>query len=76
MTFKQWEMIGRRYIWYRGVLAARMREWPERIRASTNLAELQAVIRVAEHVERLEERIQRHADRGLALVGYPNSARN
>jgi hypothetical protein len=46
-----------------------MAHWSqERIDACTDLAELQQLVKLTERVERHQERMNRHMDRGLAAL--------
>ena len=76
MTFSTWEAIAKRHVWYRDiVLAAKLHEWPvERIEECSDPSILQRVIALAERVERHEQRMDRHMQRGLAALGTPPKA--
>jgi hypothetical protein len=70
MTFDTWETIMKRLVWYRDkVLKTKMLEWPEeKIEACTDPNQLQYVLRLAERVERCQQRMDRHMEKGMALI--------
>ena len=82
--FKAWEARLRRYLWYQGVLAARMRAWPrERINACEDTNVLNGLVKLGERAQRHEQRIKRNRERFdqavklmLANVRPESDARN
>ena len=70
MTFDTWEAIMKRLVWYRDeVLETKILEWPqEKIDTCTDQNQLRYVMRLTERVERCQQRMDRHMDKGMALI--------